>query len=440
MAEVRNSPCDWAKTFLGARLWSKEEQMLNLLRDHNRVAIASANSVGKTFTAMVEVAVYLEAHCPGYAVITSSSWTGVIKSLFPELKRIHRDSHTNLGGTLLNTEWQRGIQWGAFGVSPKEPENFAGFRTPNGLLVVIDEASSLEKDLYDAIMGLCANSKARVLMIGNPLRPDGPFADAFYNSDWATMQISAFDVPNITGNEEPIDGLADLKWIEERKAEWGEDSPTYGSRVKGQFPESGSNEVVPRGWKDRILGVPEPQGKLRMGLDVARFGGDRTMFVIRDDVGVRHTRSFTGIDLMETVGWATALADQHHVPFHEMYIDDIGVGGGVVDRLHELGHDVNGVNFGSGAVDSERFANERAECYWNMRDALHPDNGGRFKLPPHNSELINEVHMAQFSYTSKGQIKVEPKDDIKKRLGRSPDVADALALTFSGKNVEEFIV
>jgi hypothetical protein len=182
---------------------------------------------------------------PGYCVLTGASWTGVEKIVWPWIRKLVASCPVNLGGDMLQTEWRRSDQWGAFSVSTNEAERFAGFRTANGVFVIVDEASSLDQATYDAIMGLTmgGNGKSRVLLIGNPLRTVGPFHAAATGVDngWHTIHIDALDTPNVKARAVVIPGLLTFEDVEQRKIEWGEDSPEYAARVRGQFPATGQN-------------------------------------------------------------------------------------------------------------------------------------------------------------------------------------------------------
>jgi len=419
------------------------------VRDHPRVAVRSANAVGKSFLAACLTLWFLETHCPGYVVTTSSSWRGVEKVLWPEIRRIHRQAPCKLGGQLLKTEWQRGDQWAAFGVSADVPENFAGFRNANGILVIVDEASSLDREIHHAILGLAASAHSRVLYIGNPLRPQGPFYDLFASPAWECLSISALECPNVAVDRDIIPGLATSTWVEERRQEWGEESPAFKSRVLGEFPDSAEDSIIPRAWVEAAMkrDIPEiDKAALQLGCDVARYGSDRTVLCIRDKHAVRHVEWHLKKSTMDTAGRVKAVARDWAIRAENVAIDDTGVGGGVTDRLRELGMRVHGVNFAARAADPSRFANMRTEMYWNLRQALNPEleqarsGAGALAIPRSNADLCAEISLPAYGYASAGQIKLESKDDIKRRLGRSPDLADALALTFARREAEPRVI
>jgi len=250
------------------------------------------------------------------------------------------------------------------------------------------------------------------------------------------MSTSALESPNIIEGREVIRGLADQKFIDARKELWGEGSPAYQARVLGQFPDEGENTLVPLSWVEAKLNKgPEKkrdESRLQMGVDVARAGGDRTVLLIRNDQTILHLSIKKKQDTMATAGQVLALGKQFNISPKDIMIDDIGVGGGVVDRLKEQRWHVKGINVSRPAKHKDRFANTRAEAYWNLREALSPQNT-EFSIPHKYKDVGYECTLIQYDYTSKGQIKIEDKDQIRQRGGRSPDLADALALTFIHK-------
>ncbi len=167
-----------------------------------------------------------------------------------------------------------------------------------------------------------------------------------------------------------------------------------------------------------------PSGDLRLGVDVARFGSDKTALCVRRGWSVEYLRSFSRIDTMRTAGEAVTLVRDHDIP--AVFVDEGGLGAGVVDRLRELRAPVYGVQFGGKARQSGRFANMRAELFWELRRLF---NDNLIAIPP-DEELISQLLGLRYDVTSAGQVKMESKSSLRRRGLRSPDKADALALAF----------
>ena len=168
----------------------------------------------------------------------------------------------------------------------------------------------------------------------------------------------------------------------------------------------------------------DPSTPLRLGVDVARFGSDKTALCVRRGWTVEYLRSFSRIDTMRTAGEAFTLVRDHDIP--AVFVDEGGLGAGVVDRLRELRAPVYGVQFGGKARQSGRFANMRAELFWELRRLF---NDNLIAIPP-DEELISQLLGLRYDVTSAGQVKMESKSSLRRRGLRSPDKADALAIAF----------
>jgi hypothetical protein len=175
-------------------------------------------------------------------------------------------------------------------------------------------------------------------------------------------------------------------------------------------------------------------------VDVARFGNDLTVFCWRKGDVVLGLDSLRGQDTMETAGRVARAVNEGRVRPENVHIDDSGVGGGVTDRLREQGMDVHACVAAAKAIDAERYENQRAEMFFTLRDLLNPAiEDGALKLAQFEDrdELVNELAVIQYGTSSRGRLKIEDKAEIKKkRDGRSPDRADALALTYAPKEAE----
>lgn len=187
-----------------------------------------------------------------------------------------------------------------------------------------------------------------------------------------------------------------------------------------EFLSEGENTLIsPAIVRSAVDRWEQPDGVWSLGCDVARYGADETVIVTVDQRGnAALPEALSGQSLMETTGRIVAARAVH------AHVDDTGLGGGVTDRLSELERAAGGENFGAAAANPERFVNRRAELWWQMREALRL---GGVALPP-DDRLEADLTAVRFSYDSRGRLKLEAKDDLKKRLGRSPDRGDALAL------------
>jgi hypothetical protein len=302
--------------------------------------------------------------------------------------------------------------------------------------VVLDEADGIPKSLFDAVDSLATNANARVIAIANPDNPSSHFSTVCKpGSGWQVLQVSAFDTPAFTGEEVPADLLPLLvspEWVEERKKRWGVTSPIYQSKVLGEFPDISDDSLIHPKWieaaQQRKL---ERNWKPRLGVDIARYGEDETVMYRREGAWLRLHRAHSKTDTMVTTGHIVKARDEINTEtpiqaYVEIVVDDVGVGAGVLDRLLELGVDVVGFNGGEAPFDKERFINRRAELYWMLREMFE---AGEIDIDPDDDQLAAQLDSIRWTLDSRGRIKIESKDDMKKRGMPSPDRADALMMT-----------
>jgi hypothetical protein len=218
-------------------------------------------------------------------------------------------------------------------------------------------------------------------------------------------------------------------FVNQIKATYGETSNAFRVRVLGEFSLREDDVLIAAelvdSAMDRDVAIDRHE-PIIYGVDVARFGDDRTVIIKRQGNVVTEVRSWTGADLMETTGRIVHEAEID-LPA-EIMVDSIGLGSGVADRLRELGYNVRDVNVAESAAMNPQAARLRDELWLTLRDWL---NQRTCKIPKMD-ELRQELCAPTYTFTSTGKIKVEGKSEMKRRGMRSPDIADALCLTFAG--------
>ena len=217
------------------------------------------------------------------------------------------------------------------------------------------------------------------------------------------------------------------------------DSREYRVRVLGEFPESGADAVIPRAFVESAIDreISEVSGDIVWGVDPGR-GGDPTGFVERSANCLTEYRELQYVDLMSIVGWINNR--YNNIPPRmrpvSIYVDSIGLGAGVADRLLELGLPVVHVNVSETPSMAERFVNTRAEIWYNMRDWFEAKECRIEPSTKFQGKLIDELITVNQKFTSLGKVQLESKQEMKKRGVKSPNMADALALTFvDGQNI-----
>ena len=306
----------------------------------------------------------------------------------------------------------------------EQPEALQGFHAEN-LLFVIDEASGVPNSIFDVSSSSLSTEGAKIIMTGNPTRVAGYFYDSHHKmrNRWETMVVSCKDSTQVSET-----------YIEDMLARCGNDTDAdlYRVRVLGEFPKSESNGVIPLDLVIAAYDRPVEQIKTVMpvwGLDVARFGTNKTALVKRHANIVKSVETITNRDTMYVAGWVMqqyedANSDDRPAVIN---IDSIGVGAGVVDRMRELDVPVQGINVGEQPSGKDRYANLRAELWWRAREWLEQRD-----TRVESEDLGAELTEVQFKITSTGKIQIESKDDMLKRGVTSPDIADAFVLTFAG--------
>lgn len=423
-------PKGWAKDRIGAFLWSKQRAIFASVAEHRRTAVKSCHGSGKSWSAGALAAWWIDTHPPGEAIVVSTAPTykQVHAVLWEEIRKQHRKG--DLPGTVLQTdEWKIGDILVGMGRKPADHDEhgFQGIHR-RYVLVILDEACGIPPALWNAVEAITTNEDCRILAIGNPDDPNSEFGNVCKpGSGWNVLQISSFDTPNFTGEAVPDELrplLPSVPWVEDAEKRWGKDSPVYQSKVMGEFPETSENTLIHSGWikaaQDRELELGYPRS---LGIDVARFGTDQSIACLREGGRVRILDSWSKTATTETTGRVIQHARANMID--DVRVDGVGVGGGVVDQLVENGHDVIDMQAGQAAHDPVRFKNARAEWYWHLRRMFE---NGEADIDPNDDDLAAQLGSIRFEYTSKGQIKIESKDDMKARGLPSPDRADAVML------------
>lgn len=438
MNKYKHDPVAFTEDILGAKPWSKQVEIMKSVDTNMQTVVKSCYGSGKSFTAAQVALWFLFTRAPSKIICTSSSWPQVEKILFAEIHAAYNKSKVPLGGRLLGTEIQLAKDWFVIGVSPQinvdsEAYRFEGYHSPH-VLVIIDQAQGINPKLWDVGVSLVSNESSRILVLGNPISPTGRYYEACRNAEtWNGITITAMDTPNYKAGKDIIPGLVTKKWVDNRKADWGETNPMYITKVLAEFPAESDDILIPMTWVERAKNARMSEdGPVGLGVDVARFGSAQTVLVVVKGGKVVEIKNYRGKDTMETAGQVKLLMNRHGVPSHAVCIDDSGLGGGVVDRLHEEGMDVRGINNGKAAMDPDHFANLSAEMHWDMRRLFETDG---IQIPDHDL-LCSQLPARKFSVLSRGKgcIRIETKEEMMRRGLKSPDFPDALVLALKAQS------
>jgi hypothetical protein len=440
---------------LGVFLWSKQQEIVRSVQHNRRTAVKSCHDSGKSFTAAVVAGLWIKSHLPGDAFVISTAprWPQVRMILWREINRLH--SKYDLPGTVNQTEWWIGGEAVGFGRKPSDYDDtgFQGIHAPYPL-VIVDEAGGIPASLWTSVEAVLTNEDARILAIGNPDVSGTPFEEMFApGSQWETITIRAEDTPNFTGEVVPDNvarSLLSRRWVEDQRVAWGEDDPRWIAKVMAEFPKDHADGVVPWSALNACMEVkdddptpadyPDLFAPVALGVDVGG-GGDDT--VVRERRGIRAGREWAAKTPDSEQAAVLVLKALRETGATVVNIDSIGVGFGIVglvrsgirqdDTLRHAGIVVNPVNVAESPTTPEarkRFDKLRDELWWVIGRELAVARGYLLDSMEAKDETVRELIAPKWSLNLAGKIKVEAKDETKKRIGRSPDHADAFLLAF----------
>lgn len=429
----RNDPVFFANKILGVSLWEKQRQIAESVRDNDNTCVASGHGVGKTFISAVITLWFLFTHDHSRVITTAPTNRQVESILWAEIWNLYKNAKVPLGGRLLKTALHVEEKWFALGLSTDDPDRFQGHHAEH-ILLVMDEAPGIDAKIYEAARGILTSRGSKCLLIGNPTSPSGPFFDSFKSPLWNSFHISCYDSPGIS-DPDNFPNLTTMKWIEERKDEWGERSPMFISRVLGEFPEEGEDTLIPLSWCERAVARGNKQDKCKisehvyLGLDVARYGTNKTVITRYVPNRVERIKAIQNRSTTEAVNLVISEAVSAGAKFQQVTTDDTGLGGGVTDRLRELSYPVLAVNFSQKPTDPMHFKSIRDEMYWYLRELFRSDE----IAIPNNEALINQLSAIKYKIDPrKGRIEIETKDDMRKRGLVSPDESDSVCIAVWG--------
>lgn len=295
------------------------------------------------------------------------------------------------------------------------------------ILFVVDEASGVHDDVFVVAEGALSSPGSRLLLLGNPTKAKGYFALSHreHRSSFTTIHLKSADSP-----------LVDPDYREKLVKRWGENSNVVRVRADGDFPKQDDDVLIAFEWCEHAISRPLHKGEtaeIRVSVDPARFGDDRTVLVVRQGRNLLHVEVHGKQDTMATVGRAINLREQYGAKGIW-----VGVAGfaGIADRLKEQGEHVVEVVEG-GAAPRKQSGDDMQphlvrDAMWHEGMKWLRDEEPSFAGidPDIADDLAGELSVIKFTFDSSGRMKVESKDELKKpkRLGRSTDLADAVLI------------
>lgn len=469
-----NRPISFAIEVLGlSMLTGDQRRILRSIRDNPETNVPSCHGSGKTKVGAIACLWWIFA-VRGLAVTTAPTERQVKELLWSEIRSLYDTNRDKLGGdrgalSLRFTETARGY---GFSSRDYDSNSFQGIHAKR-LLVIEDEACGISPPVDDGAMSCATGEENRILRIGNPISPGTPFEAACKREK---IRIPAWNHPNVAwayirsndgihrlkeevrqaiapdGTVLPqsrwpdwcprdvIPGAISIRWIEDIRDKKQEGSAFWQSRVEGEFPQDNQSSIIPRSLfaQARNLYDSNPQyweniakaSSWGHGLDVGD-GGDPHALASWQGELLRFVKIEPTIGDMQDVGRATKLARSHLLArIGLLAVDRGGVGAGSLSTLLEEGLSAIGVHWGQGSEDKLQYENLKAQQFWELRQALLDGEAAIAPLGDEEESLQDEFASIFWYENAKGKICIEPKEATKKKLGFSPNRADATVLGY----------
>lgn len=449
----RDSPLLYVRQRFGVEPSSQQRQILDaILPPGAKVSVRSGHLTGKSSSASWIIYWFLETH--DYAKIPCTAPTAhqLADVLWGELRKWQRAADdasarrgdppylwlSNLFTLKMDSLYDASARdWAALArtARPENPDALQGFHAEH-LLFIVDEASGVPEPVFEVAEGALAGKNNRLLMLGQGTKTSGTFYQSHHKDRGAytTIHLRSQDSTLPT---------ADPDYRPRLVKKWGENSNVVRVRADGEFPRQEDDILIsleltePCTTRERTAG----QGPRKLGVDVARFGSDRSTLVLRQGRVVDRIKIYARQDTMVTVGCVVAVLEAWQV--EEIDVDVIGLGAGVYDRLAELAAQgkirarVVAVNVATDPPVQPRQGEPRPrrlrDYLWLEMARWLREDEPVFCADDREAceDLAGELASVTYKLDSDGCIVVEDKDSMKKRLGVSPDLADGLGCTFA---------
>ena len=436
-------PDGWACEFLEEIGEQIAERAFNGVEavDPVQHAIASGHGIGKSADVAWLIKFIMDTRPFAKGVVTAGKFDQLRTKTWAELGKWHKISqtahwfHYSTGrGSMSLIHKDHPETWRCDAQTCKEEnsDSFAGLHAANSSpFYIFDEASAVPNKIYEVREGGLTDGEPFVFDFGNPTTNSGRFfeeCEGRFRRHFTVRHIDSRDV-----------AITNKRLFKRWEETYGEDSDFFRVRVRGQFPRASSaqfigTDLVEAAMKRAV--ARDDSAPLVIGVDVARFGDDES--VIYPRIGY-DARSFPpvrtrGLDTVQLAGRVVEMKREFEKlgkNVDGLFVDGGGVGGGVVDVLRNSGHDVIEVQFGGKPDNPREYRFKTDEIWGKMKEGL-----SRLCLPnlktDDGEDLRDQLTQREYGYTVKDQlIQLETKKDMKERGVASPDLADALALTFA---------
>lgn len=454
----REKPQTYFRDVLGVKkIWSLQDELLSAIpvaiKDRKPIYLASGHSLGKDYICGGVGPWFLDSYSPSIVILTAPTDRQVKNVMWGETLNHWNNRPQEYGGKAYTDpyiEIQKG-SWYLIGFTTKESGaskeggggKFQGFHAPS-VCVIVTEAQAVDDEIFDQIDAVTTNENVLIIFLGNPTRATGRFAKGLKDKKRnIVFNFSCLDNPNYKQRKTVIPGLCAYEWVEDKRERWGEEDPRWYGRVLGQVPDVSINNVFTQEMLDVGIGLTDTHGLLHnngVAMDVAGEGDD-------DNVIYGGKRGVVKADIVRSSGSPSQnavdclkMCKEVNGIFIIIDCDGLGIGTwqdttnipGVTERYHVIKFHGSKTFAKDPVKNPDNYQNLRAKAYFIARDRLI---SGRASVPD-DEELKEELLETKFFENKRGLIQLEEKADIKERLGRSPDKADAWVMLQYGFSLE----
>lgn len=405
--------------------------MPRAIAENKPIVVPSANAQGKDWLSSQIVLWFLYNYAPSKVIITAPTDRQVKEIMWAEISSRWNNAVIPLSGRLLTCKIDVEPNWFLIGFTTKETGQMTGkaqgFHSQH-VCVIISEAQAVADNIYQQFDSILNTKVNLLILIGNPLRTSGKFAQAIKNTtDNIVINLDALESPNYRHKNDVIPGMASYAWIEKKRKEWDPegkgDHPLWRARVRGLLPESSIDTVfssdlvdkmvtqTPRVTKRKIAVSCDPAG---MGVDEQVIYGVMSGKVISQDIMPQSRADATCSRVLQMA---------RQIGANHVSIECDGMGQPIADFVRKLKPASITLQeiHAAGKPDDEQYQNARAEMWFYAKQEAEE---GREQIPD-DEYLKQELVEVKYFINARGKIQLEDKDDVRERLGRSPGRADA---------------
>ena len=478
--KYQGNPIAFCEEFLGDTLTIEQRLILSKIGEGGEINVQAAHGVGKSWLAS-RIVFYNTLVMQSETITTAPTFRQVKNVLWKEVRNLHskvkKTAQVRGGQTFLASTTGKGYAFG-FTAQHNSTDAFQGQHAP-GLGVIEDEACGISNEIDNGAVACAVDVSGWILRIGNPTNPNTAFGKACKQDgairipvwnhpnvawayqgeqlhDWVSLAIGLHEgkclkrtewAGNLRNLKDPVPGAVSIEWIEKVRRKFGVDSAYWQSRVNAYFPDNASDGIIPYSWlleaRARYDNDPQYWDDLaagyywQLGLDVADGGGDRHgLATWRSPFVLYGVEEFIPKgDRLDTMRIAGIAGNRIRSLNHRAIIgvDNLGAGSGTLGALMEEGFLAYPCTYSASPTskpdDGIGYVNLQTQLFWELRESLQ---AGEIAIAPLGDEieavLFEELAAIRYDVRSNGLIMCEEKKIVKKQLGRSPDLADAVVI------------